>query len=194
MPEIQEIREAYKNKVIESVNQFLELDVMLLESKAHEQAISHRIAVYLEYRIDGLHVDCEYDKNMNKSKEIVFREFPASLRENCCEGGDSKSQCQLLKEYFEPHHDHTDEITEKIKKLRPDIIVHRRRSNNKNEIIIEVKKIKNCNYDKEKLKLMTKQDGEYAYKLGVFIRFEKRSRNNWLPHYTWFVDGAEYQF
>lgn len=193
MPEIQKI-EIYKNKVIESVNQFLERDVGLLDLEAHEQAISHRIAVYLEYYIDGFHVDCEYNKNMENPKKIVFTEFPSLLGNNCCEGGDSKSQCQLLKEYFESHHDHTDEITEKIKKLRPDIIVHHRRSNDKNEIIIEIKKTNDCNYDKEKLKLMTKQDGEYAYKLGVFIRFEERAENDWLPHYTWFVDGAEYQF
>lgn len=193
MPEIQKI-EIYKNKVIESVNQFLERDVGLLDLEAHEQAISHRIAVYLEYYIDEFHVDCEYNKNMENPKKIVFTEFPSSLENNCCEGGDDKSQCQLLKEYFESHHDHTDEITEKIKKLRPDIIVHRRRSNDKNEIIIEIKKTKDCNFDKEKLKLMTAQGGSYKYKLGVFIRFEKGTENNWMAKYTWFVDGAEYQF
>lgn len=188
MPEIQKI-EIYKNKVIESVNQFLERDVELLELEAHEQAISHRIAVYLERKFRRFNVDCEYNRNMGDTKKLKFLLDSINLSADCCLPSRS-SECAKIEKYKNKY----PSKNTLEKSFRPDIIVHLRRSNDNNEIIIEIKKTNDCNFDKEKLKLMTKQDGEYAYKLGVFIRFEKGTGNNWLPHYTWFVDGAEYQF
>ena len=47
-------------------------DLELLTGSAHEQAISHRIGVYLEdiYASQKLSIDCEYNKHLGRPKEI----------------------------------------------------------------------------------------------------------------------------
>jgi hypothetical protein len=69
----------------------------------------------------------------------------------------------------------------------PDIIVHLRNENS-NLLVIEVKKkllSPKCDY--KKLELFTDTNGDYGYRLGLFIEFEKN--NNFLPRPTWFHRG-----
>jgi len=72
--------------------------------------------------------------------------------------------------------------------IRPDIIIHKKRGNKSvgNIVAIEIKKKENCLFDQAKLKALTSKDGDYKYKLGVFIYF-----SNDDPKYKWFVDGLE---
>ena len=56
-----------KSRVTDAVCLFLTEDRKLLEYEAHEQAISHRIAVYLEPSFKGYHIDCEYNRHFDLS-------------------------------------------------------------------------------------------------------------------------------
>jgi hypothetical protein len=89
----QRVREALKT----ALNTLLDRDLDLLAMGAHEQAICHRLAVYLEAMTD-LNVDCEYDRDMMRRKMLT--------------GG---------------------------KLFRPDIIIHRRLSNENNLLVVEAK-------------------------------------------------------
>lgn len=77
-------------------------------------------------------------------------------------------------------------ITPSGNRIRPDILFHKRGSNDRNILVIEIKKHRKSKLDYSKLKMMTSQDGKFKYKFGVFIYFPK---NN--PIYTWFADGNE---
>lgn len=51
-----------------AVQQTLDQDWDLIALGAHEQAIAHRIAFYLESRFSGFHVDCEYNRQKHRTK------------------------------------------------------------------------------------------------------------------------------
>lgn len=79
------------------------------------------------------------------------------------------------------------------KKIRPDILIHKRGNDDSNIVAIEVKKKNNPNrreYDFAKLKSLTSQTGDYKYKLGVFIDFAKLHSNLIIKY---FEDGRETQ-
>ena len=104
-------------------------DKDLLRLNSHEQAITHRFAVYLEKMFPEYNVDCEYNKSMSDVKKI---------------NGKAK---------------------------RPDIIIHRRNTD-ENFVVIQVKKNDVYCEKKERLKAFTKQDGEYKYQFGYFINLK----------------------
>lgn len=74
-----------REKVIQAVNLFIDNDIKLLESSAHEQAISHRIGVYLEslFESEKLNIDCEYNKHLDEPKKIDLYNLNPKLCENC---------------------------------------------------------------------------------------------------------------
>lgn len=72
------------------------------------------------------------------------------------------------------------------KPMRPDIVVHTRKSQSNNKIAIEVKKTHSNKRDIKKLKMLTKKGGLYEYGLGVSISFSNNEAK-----YKWFVDGEE---
>lgn len=164
--------------VISAVNSFIKNDIVLLDLAAHEQAISHRIAVYLEsiYAPEGLNIDCEYNKNLVQSKTLDIHDLDLELCRECGCG----SCVNLVKK-------NASDIPEKH--FRPDIIVHSRNNREPNLIVIEVKKEKECPFDEAKLKALTKplkNGGAYGYELGVFIWFPENK-----PQYKWFVVGEQ---
>lgn len=165
-------------QVRRAVTLFILNDLGLLTSSAHEQAISHRIGVYLEgiYASQKLNIDCEYNKHLGKPKEIDLDDIDPAMFGAC--------KCASCKKILAGNF-HT--ISEKS--FRPDIVVHSRGNNERNLIAIEVKKHKECPFDEAKLRALTKPRdarGEYGYELGVFIWFTKNE-----PQYKWFVAGAQ---
>jgi hypothetical protein len=125
-----------------AIHCFINNDTLLLSQDTHEQAVSHRIAVYIEQKFDNeeLSVDCEYNRNTGDIKRLpqIFS---------------NEDSCLMCKD----------------KAVRPDIIVHKRNCNSTNLIVIEIKKNNDSDIDINKLKQFT--SGEYGYKLGVFINF-----------------------
>ena len=166
-----------KTKVRQAVNDFVKERPSLLKLRAHEQAVSHRVAFYLENvfceseRV-GLNVDCEYNKHLEKDKAINIdrKAFAKRKYKNCrCDG------CKKLRSNKLPD--------EKL--FRPDVVVHLRDTDVRNLIAIEIKKGKRCLFDEAKLQALTKlkdNGGQYEYQLEVFLYFPKRK-----PKYKWFA-------
>ena len=68
--------------------------------------------------------------------------------------------------------------------IRPDIILHQRKTSKANLLVIECKRGSNKDFnDFNKLKAMT-SDPSYQYQLGCYINFAKIE-----PEFTYFVDG-----
>lgn len=75
------------------------------------------------------------------------------------------------------------------RRVFPDIIVHKRGDNDNNILVIELKtQNRNNKKDLEKLREFTKKNGEYAYKLGVFVRLVSGNQET-----LWFKDGRVIQ-
>jgi hypothetical protein len=191
-----------KKCVEAAVKKFTEMDNELLCSKLdlHEQAYSHRIAVYLERivqqelkpvlceRVMGyLRVDCEYNKHLDDGKKLdgvisYFGEFQAKYAkgaQRCC-------PCNVCKEMRKtPPVASSKEGDER--QFRPDVVVHRRGCDCYNLIAIEVKKSVVCPFDLAKLKALTlnHRDGfTYGYRLGAFLYFESDK-----PKHLWLTNG-----
>lgn len=64
LPKYHVIREALKKAVSEA----LDKDHDLIALGGHEQAIAHRIAIYLEKSFPDFQTDCEYNRNKHKAK------------------------------------------------------------------------------------------------------------------------------
>ncbi|MBQ7240906.1 MAG: hypothetical protein IJS56_05670 [Bacilli bacterium] len=76
----------------------------------------------------------------------------------------------------------------------PDVIIHKRLID-KNYLVIEAKKDQNNNqeYDdtKEKLKVLTNQNGRYKYQLGIFIDFKKDIKDA-IESIIYYKNGENY--
>ena len=169
-----------KQKVISAVDKFMDRDSGLLRLKAHEQAISHRIAVYLEAWFEDckrLTVDCEYNKHLHAKKSGTFsytdfKELKKQFRKCRCAACSNASP--------------EDDLKEKL--FRPDIIVHSRGNDNANLLVVEIKTNVICPFDITKLRALTRpkaNKGEYGYRLGLFLYFPKCQ-----PHYNWILPSA----
>jgi len=128
-------RTTIKQALHSAIDSLLEKDLDLLATGAHEQSICHRLALYLE-RFTDLNVDCEYNRNMMRSKEL--------------RGGS---------------------------RFRPDIIVHRRLSNDENVLVVETKaQARRGEPDVKKLKELTNELGVFRYWAGAFVTFSNEPR------------------
>ena len=75
--------------------------------------------------------------------------------------------------------------------IRPDIIIHKRGIDENNLVYIEIKTDHNREsrtFDCDKTKVMTKQDSEYKYSVGLFIDF---NRDKEKLDIKYFEDGKE---
>ncbi len=145
----------------------------LLELAIHEQSISHRIAMHLEQRVEaGLHVDCEYNRHLDFAKIIEISDIDHAARKTC--------GCSACRDTNDP--------IDRERRFRPDIILHQRNTDAQNLIVVEVKRDKFCPFDEAKIKAMTKQQGVFRYRIGVFIYFLKDS-----PEFLWYTDGNRFE-
>jgi hypothetical protein len=134
-----------------------ERDKFLFDDDASERAICHRLALYLQEVFPDFHVDCEYNRHHNED-----------------------SLCKRLRAVDvlkaagrQPDIGDGDSVT-----VFPDIIVHRRRTND-NLLVIEAKKTTSSvpdGYDKKKL---VAYQTELGYRFGKLLRFG--TRNNEKP-------------
>ncbi len=137
-----------KDAVKEAVDELISKDHYLLINEANERAISHRLAVYLEKNYTDRNIDCEYNRDLGKSKEL-----PPEL---------------LLEAALDYEHK---------KRVVPDIIIHERGNQDRNLLVIEIKTTSNItkmgySFDKKKLKAFKSCLG-YTY--AVFIKFNTGS-------------------
>jgi hypothetical protein len=57
--------EVIESSLYSSINQLFRNDLFLLTYDVHERTIAHRLAIYLEHRFAGFHVDCEYNNDLD---------------------------------------------------------------------------------------------------------------------------------
>jgi hypothetical protein len=158
-------------------------DIYLLERNVSERAITHKLAMYLQDRVEDRHreedlsVDCEYNRNAQLGEDakkllpmVQQKREAALLGKSAAEVGE-----ETLKGYA----------------TFPDIIVHHRGENSRNTIVIEVKKEGSDvgdDYDGEKLISFTHPERGYRYTLGAFIKLGTGGRAGEYS-ITWFRGG-----
>lgn len=168
-------------------------DSSLIDNDVHEQAISYKIAHYFENILNlnsilsknNLSVDIEYNRRIDRPKEYTteYEEIKNEYRKDFQQKIKGKENDDL-EEYILLY---IDEYIEK-KKLRPDIILHERKTNESNIIAIEIKKNpNNTDFDEKKLKFLTRQD-KYNYKLGLSLVLRKTK-----PIFKFYVQEEYYQ-
>lgn len=120
---------------------FLKDNRDLLTVDANERSISHKIAECLQREFGDLIVDCEYNRKGDCPKTL----------EN------------LFPEGIEPGN-------LEAKTVFPDIVVHRRGSQEDNVMVIEIKKSSSRrSYDKDIKKLIAFTSPQYNYQIGLFL-------------------------
>src|ERR1039458_4547612 len=141
--------------VMWAVKRFLEEDPGLLKLDVHEQAISHRIAVYLESSIEELEsrsliIDCEYSKHLDDFKYWDLNTIRTQDFVSC--------GCKACTAILDPDPLRKSRAGRGIgeRHFRPDIILHQRKVDENNLLAIEIKKDKLCGFDIEKLKTLTR--------------------------------------
>lgn len=126
-------------RVINSLCQFIKHDRYLLNVNANERSLTHRIGMYLQDQFDNYDVDCEYNRDKHEPKELHIEQEESDERE-----GNATT-------------------------VYPDIIVHRRGSNDDNLLVIEFKKSSstvNNGRDMNKLHAYKK---ELHYRFALFV-------------------------
>ena len=177
----------------QSIDIFYQNDADLIRRDVQEQTISGRLAHYLEniiqnyafYKIKGCSVDVEYNRNFEDSKKIY------SKCNGICSDCFIKKEADVYKFDRDQNKCTPYQYTQKYqegKDCRPDIIIHKRNSNDNNLLVIEVKKSESLIIgekikDYMKLSSFTCQKFEqghagdfvYKYLLGCFIEFKNES-------------------
>jgi hypothetical protein len=111
--------------ILAAVDSLLDRDAYLLKADANERSISHRLGMYLEREFPDFNVDCEYNRDGIEPKK-------------------------LPRFVLQPDSQDTD-----AKTVFPDIIVHRRATNDDNLLVVEIKKTSNGDereHDRRKLR------------------------------------------
>jgi len=148
------LKEEPGQAVVNALNLFLERDRFLLEIDANERSLTHRVAMYLQAQLIDWEVDCEYNRDNHEPKELMLK------------GGD-------------PDCNDTNAQT-----VYPDIIAHRRGTND-NYLVIEFKKTSStvgAEKDYEKLHAFK---GQFGYQYALFIELETRHINGGVVRAEW---------
>jgi len=129
-------------------------DFFLLQADVNERAVSHKLAEYLQGCFPGWHVDCEYNRDHDRKKELTYP-LPSEPIDSL-----------------------------KARTVFPDIIIHRRNTKHNLLIIEMKKDGNSdgneAEKDKNKLRAFLKRP--YCYQYGLFITFgnDGGSRLQWF--------------
>lgn len=160
--------------VIAAVQELVRRDADLFERDVNERTLTQHLAIYLakpnrfgqpepfdENQPRGYHVDCEYNRNGQGAKDYG-RDLPEALK-------------PLLRRVA--NIDDANAAT-----AFPDIIVHQRNTNERNFVMIEVKKATGTSNKLDQLKLNAFGRGRYRYAVRVLVLLETRR--------DWNADGS----
>ena len=153
-------------------------DAYLLTNDVHEQSLSGALYYYLNKSLSNKKIISRTNKrslDMEYNKTFIIENDKINPKRISC-----NSNCFLK-----------NKICDGKKYFRPDIILHQRGNNNENILIIECKKANDIEdndvqYDFEKLKAFTCENGNFKYKIGVSIVF-----NNKHPILTYFINKTK---
>lgn len=128
-------------KVVAAVLSLLELDKKLLQNNASERSISHRLALHLTDQFADFDVDCEYNRDGHEIKRLHLSDASNHLEDP--EGSP----------------------------VFPDIIVHRRGTED-NILVIEIKKSTSSVSDDCDLKKLSTFREKLHYRAALFLRLQ----------------------
>jgi hypothetical protein len=150
MTHFKDINTKVLDRVFKALKSFLDSDGLLLGVNASERSISHKLAEHMQREFTEWDVDCEYNRRGERTKTLPRILF------NGIKGDDQEA-----------------------KTIFPDIIIHKRKLDD-NLLVIEVKKSNSReseDNDIKKLTAFTDQEGDYKYKVGLFIVFDVENQN-----------------
>ena len=154
---------------------------------ASERAIAHRLAVYIERAIgekviknEWLSIDCEYNRHLGAGKVHTIPEDLVKIVENAKRNPKPVS----------------DDDSFYVFSIAPDIIVHRRGDDDRNVLVVELKKDSNAEipeYDKLKLECFTGRPPGYRYMLGAKVTAHDlvEPSDRGLEVAAWYQEGTE---
>ena len=150
--------ERFKYILNEAINMLYQNDLCLITRGGMEQACVSRIYYYLQTLI-----------NMDND----LKEYNLDCEYN--KNGSHTKDC-------------IDVITGENFSTRPDIILHKRMSNEFNKVIIEFKGWWNneSDVDERKLTAFTNSNGAYRYELGIFVKLNREN-----PTYRYFRNSQD---
>jgi hypothetical protein len=147
------------NNVITAINEMLSENPPLLAG-ASERSFAHRIAVHMEPLFNEWNIDCEYNRHGLLTKNL-----------------EGVRVCDPQR---------------RTDRIYPDIIVHKRTNAGQynegdNLLVIEVKlDTESDPCDTCKLELMTFNNGDYRYQLGLYLNI----RNEGDSKRSWYLNGS----
>ncbi len=170
-----------EEKVQVALDKLSKNEQKIIANNISERAITHKLAEYLQQEFPDYDVDCEYNRNFEEGRDRP--KFIEVIRRKVFE---------MIEDGIK--HKTLEEVKDQVSTY-PDIIVHERLANDRNLLVVEVKKSNNNNnadwsIDDEKLNYFTDQKKEYKFQLGLHI--EIFVKNEWEePKLRWFIDGKE---
>ena len=165
------IFEKAKNKFLKEEKEIIKIDV-------NERTLSARLMFHLQTLL------------LNEIYQENYKEYSVDCEYNRI----NEYKIKTLKRYenFE-----IDDNSDKIRKIFPDIILHKRKEED-NLIVIEMKKSTSDNIDckekdRERLKIMTNLNdpNNFNYTLGVYFEVDTTGNNNHIIEF--FINGKKYK-
>lgn len=191
----------YHDLIKSALTQFIKENRHLSVCDVNERSQTHKLAEYIQQTLPDYNIDCEYNKNLTKDKELDFTKIVHSIKTFLNERGRDISNQKLnnvieqLRQELDaslPIFDESDlnqpsflqfsncgaSDKKYIKRVYPDIIAHLRGTNT-NKIVIEAKKKSNKDpkarfFDLIKLGLFTEHKGQFGYEVGYFIELPSK--------------------
>jgi hypothetical protein len=144
-----------ESRVSNALKALIEADHYLLENDLNECSINHMLACHLQSQFEAWHVDCEYNKNYEKAKEL---ELPK---------------------------DKVDWNDTEAKSVFPDIIVHKRGGDGPNLLVIEVKKSSNKSDRRHDYNKLKQYGAVLSYSCALFLKIgTKGNFGSWSLDWT----------
>jgi len=144
-----------EQKIQEKVSMSCELlqkhDAFLLENNLNERSITHKLAEYLQQQFHEYHVDCEYNRIKNENMDQQYITKILNLPIENLKSDDTEA-----------------------KTVYPDIIVHKRGTNDDNLLAIEVKKSTNRSTREFDFRKLLAFKTQLKYIFALFIEFDNK--------------------
>ena len=104
-----------EEKVCKALSILFEKDCYLLKVDANERSITHRLGIYMQEEFPEWDVDCEYNRDGHKIKELDGRVFPDIIVHK------RGTHCNLLVVEVKKNHTWSDDDDrDKLRKFRED--------------------------------------------------------------------------
>lgn len=173
---------AIKENITSSLLTLFREDNHILKHNGSERSMAHCLARHLSPLFEKYHIDCEYNLNIeNERGKKTIELLHYKLKE--CDKNTANRYCRVIggKKFYSVS-------------VFPDIIIHKRGTNDSNFLAIEIKKSTSKvqhSYDYCKLEHYTNSNTAWKYKHGCFIKIHTNLPSGYKFEVVFFEDGKE---